>query len=129
MTPSNSVFLLVGNYMSATSTKLNYDFSGPFYTIFQFYGPRPDLPGIDNFYGGGNINSSSGLGNIEYVYSRFDGNPYAKIASRNGFGVVTLATAPGVDGVPEPASWAMLIAGFGLTGAMARRGRRRSLTA
>jgi PEP-CTERM motif len=32
---------------------------------------------------------------------------------------------PGVGGVPEPASWAMLIAGFGLTGAaMRRRGER-----
>jgi len=31
--------------------------------------------------------------------------------------------------VPEPASWAMLIAGFGLTGAMARRRRARSLAA
>ncbi len=30
---------------------------------------------------------------------------------------------PGVGGVPEPANWAMLIAGFGLTGAMARRRR------
>ena len=33
--------------------------------------------------------------------------------------------APNVDAVPEPASWAMLIAGFGLTGgAMRRRSRR-----
>ena len=30
-------------------------------------------------------------------------------------------TTPGAPGVPEPASWAMLIAGFGLTGAAMRR--------
>jgi hypothetical protein len=34
---------------------------------------------------------------------------------------------PGVAGAPEPASWAMMIAGFGLAGAMLRR--RRALTA
>ena len=35
----------------------------------------------------------------------------------------------GTGAVPEPASWAMLIAGFGLTGAMARRRRVRALAA
>jgi hypothetical protein len=29
----------------------------------------------------------------------------------------------GVNGVPEPSSWAMLIAGFGLVGAASRRRR------
>ncbi len=37
-----------------------------------------------------------------------------------GFGV-RLDTAPAVGGVPEPAAWAMLIAGFGLVGATMRR--------
>ena len=32
---------------------------------------------------------------------------------------------PGIGGVPEPASWAMLISGFGLTGAAMRRRRMR----
>jgi hypothetical protein len=36
-----------------------------------------------------------------------------------------LGLAPG--GVPEPASWAMLIAGFGLTGAAMRRRRTAAL--
>jgi hypothetical protein len=34
-----------------------------------------------------------------------------------------------IDGVPEPASWALLIGGFGLTGAMLRRRRAAALTA
>jgi hypothetical protein len=44
--------------------------------------------------------------------------------------ILLAATADGgaVGGVPEPASWAMLIAGFGLVGAAARR-RRVALTA
>ena len=36
---------------------------------------------------------------------------------------VFLAGEPGVGGVPEPASWAMLIAGFGLVGATMRKRR------
>jgi hypothetical protein len=36
---------------------------------------------------------------------------------------VTTAPDPMTGGVPEPASWAMLIAGFGLTGAAMRRRR------
>ena len=37
--------------------------------------------------------------------------------------ITGLALPPGIGGVPEPASWAMLIAGFGLTGAAMRRRR------
>lgn len=33
----------------------------------------------------------------------------------------TLLSAANAPGVPEPASWALMIAGFGLTGAMLRR--------
>jgi hypothetical protein len=34
-----------------------------------------------------------------------------------------------IAAVPEPSSWALLIAGFGLTGLMARRRRPRSVAA
>ena len=41
-----------------------------------------------------------------------------------GFDVDFIQVLPGaITGVPEPASWAMLIAGFGLVGASARRRR------
>jgi hypothetical protein len=51
-----------------------------------------------------------------------------------GVGLATLApdqfvTAPVTPGIPEPTSWAMLIAGFGLTGAAMRRRRVSVLTA
>ena len=42
--------------------------------------------------------------------------------------ITGLTLPPGIGGVPEPASWAMLIAGFGLTGAVMRR-RRMALAA
>jgi PEP-CTERM motif len=38
-------------------------------------------------------------------------------------GTFLSAVGPGVGGVPEPASWAMLITGFGLVGAVSRRRR------
>ncbi len=38
-----------------------------------------------------------------------------------GFGVRLDTAPPNVGGVPEPAAWAMLIAGFGLVGAAMRR--------
>ena len=42
----------------------------------------------------------------------------------DGRDVASVSTTFTAGGVPEPASWAMLIAGFGLTGAAARRRRR-----
>ena len=41
----------------------------------------------------------------------------------DGRDVASVSTTFTAGGVPEPASWAMLIAGFGLTGAAARRRR------
>lgn len=86
--------------------------------------------------------------NVDY---RINGNRYAGTAQQVGFGPllvvgdgsattrtgsgqmyvhgVQFETAPAatslppVGGVPEPASWAMLLAGFGLTGAISRRRR------
>ncbi len=46
---------------------------------------------------------------------------FGGVANNAGFDNITLGSAR--PGVPEPASWAMLIAGFGLVGAAARRRR------
>ncbi len=54
---------------------------------------------------------------------------YGFIIDPSGFnaydlsGINVVVTSIAAPGVPEPASWAMLIAGFGLTGAVARRRR------
>jgi hypothetical protein len=58
-------------------------------------------------------------GGTQYSYGRFE----------NGFQIQSLSvnlapsyvTVESVGGIPEPATWAMLITGFGLTGAMMRR--------
>jgi len=44
-------------------------------------------------------------------------------------GTVTLTYTPGVAPIPEPASWALMIVGFGLTGGMLRRHRKQTVKA
>lgn len=70
------------------------------------------------------------LSNLFIRYQRLDA-PLLGIKGGSGSGLGTLVPGgdldPNGDPVPEPASWAMLIAGFGLTGAAMRR--RRTLAA
>ena len=48
---------------------------------------------------------------------------------RNGFTLDRIAFTDVGPGVPEPASWALMVAGFGLVGAVARRRSSRSVAA
>jgi hypothetical protein len=66
-----------------------------------------DENGISRIYGG--------------VHWSYD-NIYGKMTGRS-VGDYVAANYFGINAVPEPASWAMLIAGFGLTGAAMRRRR------
>lgn len=51
--------------------------------------------------------------------------------SASYFDSITFGTSgtPGAGGVPEPASWGLLVAGFGITGAMLRRRRPKTVAA
>ena len=65
---------------------------------------------------------NAGVNVLQFTVTNFGqptGNP-------SGLRVEFLSSETGVGAIPEPAAWAMLIAGFGLVGAVARR--RRSLT-
>ncbi len=48
---------------------------------------------------------------------------FGGVINQTGFDNITFGVAGGTGAVPEAATWAMLIAGFGLVGAMARRRR------
>jgi hypothetical protein len=76
----------------------------------------------------------AGLGASEFRYLRVFGLGGGTIGGTNGFdldavGLVNWKAVDGPGGVPEPATWAMLIAGFGLVGAAARRRRVSAISA
>ena len=84
--------------------------------------PAPLMTGITIFgihFGGGSV-----LGNVTAFY-KFDasaGTTTIPFATNGSSGWVLYQTGGGTeDVVPEPATWAMMIAGFGLVGAAMRR--------
>jgi hypothetical protein len=107
--PANSQRLVQGATLTATASGLFFDFSGTGLALFQ----NPSIGSGQNFICFVGNGVCGGAGNrISITTSTFgDG-----IAQR---GLQQIGFAGGV--VPEPSSWAMLIAGFGLVGAVARR--------
>ncbi|WP_293482833.1 PEPxxWA-CTERM sorting domain-containing protein [Phenylobacterium sp.] len=69
------------------------------------------------------------LGVSQFRYLRLDGTSGGSISGSNGFDPDAVAainyidTRQPVTGVPEPATWAMMILGFGAAGATLRRRR------
>jgi PEP-CTERM motif len=70
---------------------------------------------------------ANGLLQLEFIETFNDSglNPDAIWQS----GTLTVNYEPGVAGVPEPGTWAMLLAGFGLAGTVARRRHRVTVAA
>jgi hypothetical protein len=60
---------------------------------------------------------NAGLNMLDFVLNNTGGPQAFQVAGLT----VTADALPGVGGIPEPASWAMLIMGFGLVGASMRR--------
>lgn len=83
-------------------------------------------------FGPGGVGPSGFVGNLWLVAASFNGPESVQCNNRgcktsvDGFKFSNL-TVNTVPSIPEPATWAMMIAGFGLTGAAIRR--RRTLTA
>jgi len=51
---------------------------------------------------------------------------YSQVGSEGGSGLVSMSPATSTGAIPEPATWAMLIAGFGGVGSLMRRRRQAS---
>jgi hypothetical protein len=86
------------------------------------------------FYNEGQVPSYSVPG-FDWINGTLGGDPVNTVIPRielnsdlNDGGVVITAVLPGAV-VPEPATWALMITGFGAAGAMLRRRRRETLAA
>jgi hypothetical protein len=107
---ANSGKLVLGTDLSATATGLFFNFSGAGAALFQ----NPNIgSGINFICFTGNVGCGGGQFRISISTNTF-GEGIAQS------GVQQIGTT-GTAAVPEPSSWAMLIAGFGLVGAVARR--------
>jgi hypothetical protein len=115
------------------------------YTISYYYSPRPGIAassnGITLSIGSTLLDSVTGAGASDTVwqlrtvnFSTTSGGAltFAAVGTSDSLGGylddITLSTERSTSGTPEPASWALMIAGFGLAGASLRR-RARPATA
>ena len=111
-------------------TALNY--AAGVISNWQFSSPGRPTPGpfgIGTEQFGIFLPSSSGVYSSSVLYLGFDDEPGSDDDNHDDM-IIRVTATPFVDpqGIPEPSSWAMLIAGFGLVGA-AQRKRKAIVTA
>lgn len=120
-TPGNSDVQVEGTAFSATTTDLLFDFEQS--SSLSFFLIQSHFPIIRGPYYCLNNTDCTSPNDIE-VFSPGPGDlPFFRdLETRAGVLVVASAAA-----VPEPATWAMMIAGFGAVGAAMRRRRSRTI--
>jgi hypothetical protein len=108
--------------------------AGTTYTLSTAFGVRNDLgnPGTTSLVVGANTVLATGIAPTPGNWATYTAS-YTATAADAGGAITIVLDSPAIQGgwdnvtltaaVPEPASWAMLIIGFGLTGAAARRRR------
>jgi PEP-CTERM motif len=131
LTPMNSAVFMVGDAVSATASSLTFDFDsgGVFGRDAIAFNEDPGVPGFEHYYCLDTNFACTGPDRRAFRNAAVVRDQRAHSAfnheARSGIGVI--GTATGVTGaVPEPASWAMMLTGFGLLGAVARRRPARS---
>jgi hypothetical protein len=108
---SNSAVTINGSGLTATATDLTFNFDNDGYLLFKLPGFFAPAYCADGASAAPTCIGSPGSENI------FVGG----LAQVTLDGSTILASAQGPGGVPEPAAWALMISGFGLTGAAMRR--------
>jgi PEP-CTERM motif len=119
-----------GSYTFLLTTVGTYDpFLLLYGTAFNAATPLTNLLALNDDFSSGNFNQSG------FTFALLAGTSYFAIATgfdNTDFGDYTLAiNGPGTvnvgGAVPEPTTWAMLLAGFGIVGGALRRRRRQAL--
>lgn len=88
--------------------------------VFTYTGPAVTPPSGFAFSG---FRASSTYSGIDPIGATF-GSQSVKVTNNTPLYVLGYVAGPMNSAVPEPASWAMMLAGFGLLGAMLRQNRR-----
>lgn len=116
LTPLDSQFLLTGG-LSATSTALSFDFGSGGIALWE----ETTIGDNGPFYcddAGGSCDPAFTIG--EQASSQYGESPLGSVPQS---GVQVLATA----GVPDPATWSLMLAGFAVVGGAFRSARRARL--
>ena len=113
---ANSTFTISGDAFSATATDLTFDFSTAFTRVVL---QRPHVASGSLWCLMGTFpNCYSGRAGEGLRVGRLNTN----MSDQSYTGVQTIAS---LSAVPEPATWAMMIIGFGAVGSLVRAHRRR----
>ena len=118
LNPGNSNLIFSSTALSATATQLLFDFDGSGGFAFATSGVGNSRPAYC-ISGASGVNCNN-TANTEGVF--FTSGDITQTFD----GVAVLGSVGG--GVPEPASWALMIAGFGLVGSAMRRRARIQVT-
>ena len=114
---NSSVQLLGSGGLTATATQLLFDFDGRSRLTFAADN-QPPFTAIGYCLGGRAANAR--CVNTRGVEAIANGLLNFRETTFDGIGIIA-STGGGLAGVPEPSSWALMLAGFGLAGAAMRR--------
>ena len=117
LTNANSSLSVLGTSLTATASALSFNYSNPSnsYIIFQFGGVGGGNPYWCNATNAGLCYQGATAAPVYYNDST------TQVEARSGTEVI--ASAAAIGAVPEPATWAMMILGFGAVGAGLRHRR------
>lgn len=108
---SGSDMVLVGDAVTATANSISFNYSDPTYSFVYFRGNSGIGYWCNATTSGSCLQGASAVADFYYTGS-------AQIEARSGAQVIAMTA---VAGVPEPESWALMIAGIGAVGVAARR--------
>lgn len=124
--PGNSVLIVTGIALSATASTLTYNFglaSGSKFLVYEF--PIPASTTV-HYYCLQTAQACVPQGGSDEIRSQIGAPSSRYVEAREGLAVLGTVALDN-NGVPEPASWAMMFAGFSVTGFALRRRQKAAL--